>query len=257
MDQEYEHQDNQTAAPWGFWATIGFALVIGSVYVFIQAIVVVFFLVAAKLRDPHFDIVKVCDSLQSNGLCLTIATCLAAPFTVGLTVLFAKIRKPITIKKYFCLHRVGWKVLVKWALVLVLFVACQDTLTFLFGRPIVPELMISAYETAYFVPLLWLALIIVGPPTEEIFFRGFLFKGIESSKLGPAGAIIITSFVWSVMHVQYDIYGIACLFVGGLLLGLARLRSNSIYPPIVMHALQNLIATIEVVVVSKMSGSGC
>ncbi|MCJ7675274.1 MAG: CPBP family intramembrane metalloprotease [Sedimentisphaerales bacterium] len=139
----------------------------------------------------------------------------------------------------------------------MLFVICHDTLIFLLGRPIVPDFMLAAYRTAYSLPLLWLALMVMAPLAEEIFFRGFLFKGIESSKLGPAGAIIITALAWSVMHLQYDIYGIAGLFAGGLLLGLARLRSNSIYPPIVMHALQNLIATIEVVVVSKMSGSGC
>jgi hypothetical protein len=257
MDQEYEHQDNQTAAPWGFWATIGFSLVIGVAYILIQTIVVVVFIVAAKLRDANFDFDRTIGSIESNGFCLAAATCLSNPFVIALTALFAKIRKTITVKQYLCLHRVGWRELGKWSLVVVLFVICHDTLIFLLGRPIVPDFMLAAYRTAYSLPLLWLALMVMAPLAEEIFFRGFLFKGIESSKLGPAGAIIITALAWSVMHLQYDIYGIAGLFVGGLLLGFARLRSNSIYPPIVMHALQNLIATIEVVVVSKMSGSGC
>lgn len=217
---------------------------------------VVVFIVAARLRDANFDFARLVDSIESNGFCLAVATCVSNPFVVGLTVLFAKIRKQITVRQYLCLHRVGWRELGKWSLVVVLFVICHDTLIFLLGRPIVPDFMLAAYRTAYSLPLLWLALMVMAPLAEEIFFRGFLFKGIEGSKLGPAVAIIITALAWSVMHLQYDIYGIAGLFVGGLLLGFARLRSNSIYPPIVMHALQNLIATIEVVVVSKMSGSG-
>jgi len=244
-------------APWGFWATIGFALVIGSVYVFIQTIVVVAFIVAAKLRDANFDFDRVIKSIGSNGFCLAVATCVSYPFVIALTVLFAKIRKTITVKQYLCLHRVTWKELGKWSLVVLLFVICHDTLIFLLHKPIVPDVMTDAYKTAYFTPLLLLALMVMAPVSEELFFRGFLFKGIESSKLGPPGAIIITALAWSVMHLQYNIYGIAGLFVGGLLLGFARVRSNSIYPPIVMHALQNLIATIEVAFVLRMSGSGC
>jgi len=244
------------AAPWGFWATIGFSLVIGVAYILIQTIVVVVFIVAAKLRDANFDFDRTIESIESNGFCLAAATCVSNPFVIALTALFAKIRKQITVKQYLCLHRVGWRELGRWSLVLMIFVICHDTLILLLGRPIVPDFMLAAYKTAYSLPLLWLALMVMAPLAEEIFFRGFLFKGVESSRLGPAGAIIITTIAWSVMHLQYDIYGIAWLLVGGLLLGSARLRSNSIYPPIVMHALQNLIATIEVVVVSKMSGSG-
>ena len=108
--------------------------------------------------------------------------------------------------------------------------------------------MVDVYKTAYFTPLLWFAFVIVGPLMEEIVFRGFMFKGIEHSKMGPAGAVIITSLVWSFIHIQYDVYGMVNLFLGGLLLGFARTKSNSIYPPVIMHILQNIIATIEVLV---------
>lgn len=264
MEQEGVNIENQEPGrptsggpiPWGFWATIGFSLVIGVAYILIQTIVVVVFIVAAKLRDANFDFAKVIDSIESNGFCLAVATCVSNPFVVALTVLFAKIRKQITVKQYLGLHRVWWRELGKWSLVVLLFMICHDTLIFLLGRPIVPESMLAAYKTAYSVPLLLLALMVMAPVAEEIFFRGFLFKGIESSKLGPPGAIIITALAWSVMHIQYNIYGVAGVFVGGLLLGFARLRSNSIYPPIVMHALQNIIATIEVAVVLRIYGGG-
>ena len=248
MNADDEHTGGQKPGPWGFWPTVGFSCIIAIVYTFSQVIVAVVFTVVAIIRTPEFDVEKFADSLQKNGLFYAIATFAAAPLTIGLTVLFAKIRKGLTIKEYLCLRMPGWKELFKWSFVVLLFVGCFDTLTFLIDRPIVPQFMVSAYTTAYFTPLLWLALVIVAPLVEEMFFRGFLFKGIESSRLGSAGAVIITSLAWSAMHTQYDVYGIATIFVGGLLLGLARLKSNSIYPPIVMHALQNIIATIEVII---------
>jgi len=223
-----EHLNRQKPAPWGFWATVGFSCVIAVVY-FLFAIIVCFgFIAVADRRDPQFGV--------------------TAPLVVGLSVLFAKIRKNITIKEYLCLNRTGWKELSKWSLILFLFIVCSDTLTFFTGRSIVPDWMVTTHKTAYFTPLLWLALLVAVPLSEEVFFRGFLFKGIENSRIGPTGALIITSLVWSVAHTQYDAYGIASLFVGGLLLGWARLKSNSIYIPIAMHTLMNLIGTIEVVI---------
>lgn len=243
-----EHLDEQKPTPWGFWPTVGFSCIIGAVYFLSVIILCIVFVVIAKSRNPDLDIGKFAQSLGTNGLFLAVSTCVTTPLVIGLALLFARISKTVTVKEYFCLYRPGWKRLFNWLLVLVLFVACSDTLTFFLGRPIVPEFMVGIHTTAHFRPLLWLALIIAAPLSEEIFFRGFLFKGIESSKMGPIGAIIITSLLWSVLHTQYDLYGIASIFTGALVLGWARLKSNSIYIPIAMHTLMNLIGTIEVVI---------
>ena len=248
MQTNDEHAGREQPTPWGLWPTIGFSCVIGVVYVLIQVIVVAVFAVVAVLRTPELDIDQFADSLQTNGFLLAIATFAAAPFTIGLILLFAKGRKEMTVRQYLCLHSVGWKEICKWSLAVLVFIGCFDTLTFLMRRPVVPEFMRSTYATAYFAPLLWLAFIIVAPLSEELFFRGFLFKGIESSRLGAIGAAIITSLVWAILHIQYDIYSMLVLFTGGLLLALSRIRSKSLYPPIAMHVLQNLIATVEVVI---------
>lgn len=253
MGIEYENVSEQKARPWGFWPTVGFSLIITIVYTVILVITVFVFAAVAALRTQNFDIEQYVKGLESNGLYLAIAACAAAPFTIGTTILFAKIRKQITIKEYFCLHRVGWKELLKWSLILLIFSGCLNTLIYLLGRPVVPEFMLEAYRTAYFTPLLWFALTIAGPLTEEIFFRGFLFKGIEHSRMGPVGAVIISSLAWSAIHLQYyDVYSFAGIFAGGLLLGFARFKSKSIYPSIIMHALYNIIATVEVIISLRM-----
>jgi len=253
MNVENENAGEPKAKPWGFWPTVGFSLIIFIVYTVIQAVILVIFAVVAALGTENFNFEQHIKGLESNGLFLAMATCAAAPFTIGMTMLFAKIRKHITIKEYLCLHRAGWKELAGWSLALLAFVVCSDTLTYLLHRPVVPEFMLNAYKTAYFTPLLWFALVIAAPLTEEILFRGFLFKGIECSRIGPVGAVIISALAWSAMHLQYGAYGLANIFAGGLLLGFARFRSKSIYPSIVMHALQNIIATVEVIICLRMT----
>ena len=243
--------DVESPRPWGFWPTIGFSAIIATAFFIIQIIVVIAWTVASLIQNPKLDIEQFANDLVTNGLFQAVFICTAAPFTIGLTIFFTKIRKGMTIKKYLGFHNPGWTKIVKWCFVVIVFVGIFDTLTFFLDRPVIPEYMTSTYQTAYFVPLLWLALIVVGPLAEEIFFRGFLFEGIRHSKAGAAGAILITSLVWSAMHLQYDIYGITVIFMGGLLLGYVRFKSNSIYPPIAMHVLQNIIATIEVVVYLK------
>jgi uncharacterized protein len=94
------------------------------------------------------------------------------------------------------------------------------------------------------------------PLFEEIFFRGFLFAGFQSSRLGNTGAILLTSFAWTVIHLQYEIYEMSIVFVLGIVLGIARLMTQSLYVPIAIHAVANLLATIELVVYLGLSGNG-
>ncbi len=151
----------------------------------------------------------------------------------------------MSLRDYLSLHRVSiWRFLA-WATVLVLFVVVADGTTWFLDRDVVTKFMIDWYRTAGFVPAMLAALWIAAPVFEETFFRGFMFRGIQQSRLGNVGAILITAVVWSGIHLQYSAYEMAVIFLGGILLGAARARSNSIYLTIGLHSLMNVIATIE------------
>ena len=157
-------------------------------------------------------------------------------------------------KEYLGLRTVPLKKLVRWCVVLLAFLVCIDLTTTFLNRPIVPNVMVNAYRTAQVLPLMWLALVVGAPLAEEIFFRGFLLKGLLHSRLGPTGAIVVTSAVWSGFHLQYDLYGITIIFLTGLVFGFSRLRTGSLYPAIAMHALMNLLATIQVAMLVRYGG---
>jgi hypothetical protein len=90
-----------------------------------------------------------------------------------------------------------------------------------------------------------IALVAGAPLFEELFFRGFLFRGFEASFLGSAGTTIVTSALWTAIHVQYDAYQLATIFLLGLLFGVARAVSRSTLLPMAMHVATNVVACVQ------------
>jgi len=251
-----EQAPEQKPAPWGLWATIGFSCAIGIILFVVQAATAVGFVVLAKFRAPEADIGQIAGPSGMNGSLVTLAILVSAPIAVGLTLLFAGIRRGITLRQYFRWQSIPRSQILNWCLLLLVFLVGAQGFGTLLNRP-EPEFMINAYRTAGCVPLLWFVIIVLGPAAEELFFRGFMFAGIQNSGLGSLGAMTVTSLVWAVIHFgQYDLFEIATLFFLGLLFGFARARSNSIHPAIVMHMLLNLIASIQVTIYLKCIVTG-
>jgi uncharacterized protein len=225
--------------PWGLWPTLGFSLAVVVAFVAIHAAVEIVFLVVQLPKTPSTD------HYVYNGLSVSVATWISMPVCVAFVVLLAKLRNQLSVRDYLSLHRVPVRQFLAWAGILLLFVVATDGITWLLGRDVVPPVMIEMYRTAVIVPLFWATLIIAAPLFEETFFRGFMFRGIQQSRLGNLGAVLITSFTWSIIHMQYDAYQVAGVFLIGILLGVARARSDSVYLTIAMHSLMNVIATIE------------
>jgi uncharacterized protein len=225
--------------PWGFWATLGFSFAVIVTFIAIHTAVEIVFLVALSPKP------LTAGSHAYNGLSLAVATWSSMLVCVAFVALLVRLRNQLSIRDYLALNRVSIGRFLAWTAALVLFAGVSDLVTWLLGREVVPRVMIEIYRTAVFAPLLCAALIIAAPVFEEVFFRGFMFRGIQQSRLGDIGAILITSFTWAIIHLQYDAYQVTVVFLGGLLLGLARARSNSVYLTICLHAVMNVIATIE------------
>ncbi len=226
--------------PWGFWATIGLGLASFMVYSVAQTFVVMGFLAF----DP--GLMKDGANPAHNGLLLSVSTCLTAPVLIAVTWSFAAMRKNgPAMRDYFALRWPPRAEVARAVVCFFLFLAASDTFTVLMDRPIVPDFMVHAHRTAGFTPLLWVTVLVMAPLTEEFFFRGFLLTGLQQSKAGPVGAAVITAGVWAVIHLQYDWHGILLIFVGGLLLAWVRMRTASLPLCMALHALMNLIASLQ------------
>jgi membrane protease YdiL (CAAX protease family) len=237
--------DDTKAKPWGLWATIGFSAIIFALFTALQILVATGFVSYAKAQHPELDLEVYAKSLSSNGFCIGIMVVVSGLICTPLTLLFAKLHKTISVKNYIGFKEPLKREWVQWLLILAAFLFLSDAVSLLLHQPNVPPFMVDAYKTASSLPVLLFAIVVVAPIFEEIFFRGFLFQGIRYSRLGSIGAIGITSLLWAVIHLQYDIYGMATVFVLGLLFGIARLKTGSIHLLMVMHSFVGLVATLE------------
>jgi membrane protease YdiL (CAAX protease family) len=90
--------------------------------------------------------------------------------------------------------------------------------------------------------------VVFAPLWEEPAFRGFLFRGLAQSRLGPVGAIALTSVAFTAAHPLLNgpmpIDALVIIFLVGLYLGWVRHRTGSIVPTILFHAMFNVPAQL-------------
>jgi len=230
---------------WKFTGTVAWGLVVAAAFVAAQVFTTGVVALHGKGELSEAQAARVLDAATVDGYVLSLSTFASALVCVPLLLAIARLKRGSSLRDYFALRTVPARTLFAWIGITLVLLALSDGLTWLLGKPIVPDFMKVVNATADPLWLLWLALIVAAPLLEETFFRGFLFTGFAASAAGPVGAIVITSALWAAIHLQYDLYGIATLFVLGLVFGLARLRTGSLYVPLTLHAMTNLIAATQ------------
>lgn len=230
--------------PWGFWGTAGLGVALISIYIFSQLIVTVGYLLIQLIQHQGKISVKI-EAVAMDGDMVGVAVLLGSPIAIFFTGWFIKLRQGPTLADYLGLHWPSWRTVTLSSLGMVAVLIGSEGFTLLIDRPTVSDVMADVYRTANFKPLLWLSIVLLGPIAEEVIFRGFLFQGWSKSQLGGWGAIILTSVAWAIIHLQYNLYGVAIIFAYGIFLGLVRLRTGSVLLCAVLHCLMNLIATIQ------------
>lgn len=93
----------------------------------------------------------------------------------------------------------------------------------------------------------WIILAAAGigaPVAEELVFRGLLFGRLRHSPLGISGAAVTSAACWSVLHVQYSLYGLAAIFAMGIFLALAREKTGSLLAPAFGHGVYNSLIVL-------------
>ncbi|WP_072396981.1 type II CAAX endopeptidase family protein [Hyphomicrobium sp. CS1GBMeth3] len=87
-----------------------------------------------------------------------------------------------------------------------------------------------------------LAAVVLAPLWEEITFRGFLLSALAKSRLGYWPAAILSSGLWTVLHVGYSGPGLASVFLAGVGMSWIMWRTGSMRAVVVAHAVINAFA---------------
>lgn len=217
--------------PWNFGLGFLFSFLI---FVFSQ-IFGFAFIFFSSIYFPYFQ--------KNFGLSLTVGSVLAAILSIFLVLIFIYLSKCST-KEYLSLNKPTFKKFIIFFVIFASFIGSAEFMLHYYGIDTIPDFLIKAYKTTPYPILLFIVIIFFYPLYEEILFRGFLFKSIENSKLGGTGAILITSFLWSILHIQYNLIIISVIFIAGVIFGLSRLKTNSLYLPLTLHIIQNFVSSI-------------
>ncbi len=89
-----------------------------------------------------------------------------------------------------------------------------------------------------------IALLIIAPIFEELLCRGVILEAIRR-KHGGWIACIVSSVMFGLMH--FEPQSVLNAFMIGLLLGYLYIRTNSIFAPIIIHMINNVIAYLFLV----------
>ena len=92
-------------------------------------------------------------------------------------------------------------------------------------------------ESVFGYILLIIAIAIIAPIGEELLFRGFLQQFLEQHWKDITRAILITSLFFSIIHMNP--YWFIQIYILGIMLGFLSWKTNSIFPPLILHALNN------------------
>ncbi|HTU11712.1 MAG TPA: CPBP family intramembrane glutamic endopeptidase [Allosphingosinicella sp.] len=86
--------------------------------------------------------------------------------------------------------------------------------------------------------------VVSGPIFEELLFRGAMFSALLR-RWGIQAAAIAPSVLWALMHVGYEAWFIFSIAGSGVVLAIIRWKSGSLWPPLALHVMGNLVVTLD------------
>lgn len=234
--------------PWGLAATFGLSLGIWYVLELLQAAMgfgMDRVLAALRVVSPEEN---------TQALNFAVITCITTVLCGALVIAAAALRDGIEPREYLGIVRVPLRELARWLGAMAVIVAMTALAIYLVKGELLPQQWIEIYRSVQSPLLFWIALVVATPIFEELLFRGFVFAGILASPLGRAGAVLVTAFAWTWVHYEFDPLEFSIIFIIGVTLGVARLRTGSLLVTIALHMLYSLFSTGEIVWLAAMAG---
>ncbi|MGO8910287.1 MAG: lysostaphin resistance A-like protein [Bradyrhizobium sp.] len=228
---------------WKFWGTALWGLVVFGAMFAGQMAVVAWFVLR---QEGPLDVAAAVHVL-GGGLTISLSVITGLPAVLGSLWLATRL-SGTPFADYLALRWTSWKNLAIGVVALTVLVLGWELLSRVTGRESTPGFMMDVLKSARADGALWLLVIafcVAAPMSEEFFARGFLYRGWSESFLGPAGAIVLSSLVWTALHLQYDWYFFGEVFSIGLLLGYLRYRYQSTWLTVIVHGANNLAAVVQ------------
>jgi uncharacterized protein len=230
---------------WKFWGTaLWGTFIFGAM--FLGQIVPVVLIVLWKVGSLDLGAAA---RMVSDGKILSLSVLFGLPAVVAAVWLPVRLSRT-ALADYLALRLPSWQNLVIGIAAMAVVVMGWDAVSRATGHEVTAGFMGEVLQSATADGALWLAVLafaVAAPMSEEFFARGFLYRGWSESFLRVPGAIVLSSLVWTSLHLQYDWFFLGEVFSIGLVLGYVRYRSRSIWLTVLLHGLNNLAAVVQTI----------
>lgn len=239
---------------WGFWPTAGFSAAILTTY-FAAQIIISLIIFAFRFTSSGLSLEEALKKLATDGFTASIAVIGSVLLGTALVAVFIRLKGGTSFAEYVGFKKPGRKTILLSLGVFIVMLVLITFISNLAGDQGDSEFSAELYRSSIFPPLLWLAVVFVGPFFEELFFRGFLFVGLRASRLGVITTILLTSVLWAALHLQYNLAGMSQILLMGFVLGTVRHKTDNLWSSLLIHILWNGAAMVATAVyVSQNAG---
>ncbi len=186
---------------WKFWGTLLWGLVIFAALFLGQAVAVGLML----LKQGSFDLATL-KTLLGGGLTLSLSVVAGLPAVLGAIWLATRAAR-MSFADYLALRRPSWKLLLIGVIALGVLVEGWDLVAKAAGRDVAPGFMGEVLKSARADNTLWLLLLafcVRRADHRRILCARFSVSRLVGIVSAPVGAILLSSLVWTLMHLQYD-----------------------------------------------------
>jgi membrane protease YdiL (CAAX protease family) len=231
---------------WQFWGTVLWGLFVFAALFAGQILALAY---EVLTRGGAASVAETIRAAASSGVTISLSVILGLPAVLaalGIAIRFTG----TSFADYLALRGTSFKNFAIGFLGLIAILMLWEVLSHVIGHEGSPGFMVDVLKSAQADGALWLLILafcVAAPIAEECFARGFLYRGWSETRLGPPGAIVLSSLVWTGLHLQYDLYFFGEVFSLGLWFGYLRYRSGSLWLTIVLHGLNNLGAVAQTI----------
>lgn len=191
---------------------------------------------------------------SEHGLVVAGSVVVTALFLMAFcyTVIYAKTKNHSSLLEFFAIKSVPLFGFLRHLGIFLVFLVISETLMVVFDKSPM-SFMDTLITQDTLIPLV-VATTIIAPLYEEVVFRGLIFGTIVNTSssltnqpnllgLSPKEwtATVISSVLFAMVHLQYDVFGMGVIFVIALLLCYARIKYGLLLA-IVLHVINNSLA---------------
>ena len=217
---------------WLLFLSLGLQIVLGILAAIVMA--------AYGIEQEQFDVIL--GSPIGLGIFSVISVLIILPMLKGVT-------KQSNLNDLF--HFLGFKnidksILIKVVLLGGLYFTVMSLLLYYLNIP-TPEFMLDVRDQTNSVIdafMLVIAIFFIAPIIEEIIFRGVGYGRLKNTRYGVTGAVILTSLLFTFIHLQYDIVNTLSILPLAFLLGYIRYKTDNIWYCIALHFQINVLSSI-------------